>query len=169
MNLDNTQQAIYTWMQRETGLPADKVIFAEQSEHRPNLPYATIKFVNPGIRVGSIDELRVEGETFTTAGLRTALVSLNIFGKGANDLMSALRDSLDRPDVVDEFEAAEIAHIGENGPNDLTELMETKYQERSQLDLTIQYAQVRATSVVPIEHVVIENEILDETIEINIP
>lgn len=153
MTLDNAKQALLTWMQRETGL---KCIYAEQAEHRPQPPYGTVKFVNPSNRVGGIDELRASGSTFKTAGLRTATVSLNIFGEGANDKMSALRDTLDRPDVGDEFLAADFACIGEQGPQDLTAEEDTSYRERSQMDLTIQYAQERETAIGPIESVEVE-------------
>lgn len=159
MNLDSTKNALYTWMKRETGW---EIIFANQSEQRPKLPSGTINFVNPGIRVGGIDELRMKGRQMSVAGLRTALCSLNLFGKGANQKMSELLNTLDRPDVIDEFRAAGLAHIGENGPNDLTALMETKYQERSQLDLTLQYAIENDANVGTIESVEIENTNFDE-------
>ena len=169
MNLDNAQSAIYTWLQRESGLPADKVIWAEQSEHRPTLPYASVKFLNTSIRVGSIDHIKSDGDEFTTQGLRECVLSINIFGLGANDLMAKVRDSLDRPDVMDEFNTVGLSTIGEDGPRDLTELMETKYQERSQMDVSMYYAQERTTSIVPIEEVVFENEILDEETAIDTP
>lgn len=169
MDIEAVRQALYTWMQRETGLPPDRVIFPEQAQHRPPLPYGTLKFLNPSQRVGAIDEIRVDGDEFTTAGLRTATVSINIFGKGANDKMSTLRDSIDRPDVVDEFNEAGLAVIGEEGPTDLTGYMETRYQERSQMDVMIQYAQTRSTAVFPIEEVVIENEDTGETLVVEAP
>lgn len=165
MSLDSAQSALYSWMKRETGL---EIIFPSQGKPRPKPPYGTIMFIGPTQRVGSIDEIRpgprdetgpsANNDTFRQTGLRTAVASLNIFGDGANELMSALRDSLDRPDVVEEFQAAEIAHLDEAGPNDLTALEETLYRERSQMDLTIGMNIDLLTKVVPIESVDIEQQ-----------
>lgn len=168
MGLEAVRTTLYTWMQRETGIT---IIFAEQSKQRPELPYGSIKFVNPAQRVGSRDEIVIRGQTSKVVGQRTALASLNIYGKRANDIMSQLLLSLDRPDVIDMFAEAGMSHIGEEGPRDLTELMETKYQERSQMDLTIGYAEEQDAKLGFIEKVEIENQVkvgdedvpLDET------
>lgn len=167
MNLDTAKAALYTWVKRETDI---EVIFARQGAPRPPLPYATILFVNSATRVGSIDETRISEGDFKQRAQRTALVSLNIFGAGANDLMSKLRDSLDRADVIEEFAATGLAHIGENGPNDLTALEDTKYIERSQLDLTVLYAVERDTDTGVIETVEITGQVgslsVNETITV---
>lgn len=172
MTRQQIETAIYNWVKAETGLA--NVIFVNQDGPRPAIPYASIEFLNPALRVGSIDEIRFQaGDTpdedeFVQTGLRTSLVSLNIFGEGANDLMSKLRDTLDRPDIIETFD---FAHIDENGPIDLTELEETKTRERSQMDLTIMYAIERETNVVPIEEVEIKIEggpLDGTTIEIDI-
>lgn len=156
MGLEAVRTALYTWMQRETGLT---IIFAEQSKQRPQLPYGSIKFVNPAVRVGGRDEIRIQGENSTVVGQRTTLASLNIFGKNANDVMSKLLTSLDRPDVIDLFSEAGMSHVGETGPNDLTELMETQYQERSQMDLSLMYTDTQDAKLGFIESVEITNEV----------
>lgn len=149
--------AILTWMARETGLTC---IYARQGTPRPKLPYGSILVVNAGVRIGGQDELRVQGSNFSQSGLRRILVSINIFGEDANGKMSTLRDSLDRPDVIEEFERAGLAHHGEVGPNDLTELEDTSYPERSQLDLTLSYAKnYNGISVQPIDAVEVEGEV----------
>lgn len=153
--LDTMQAALYTWMKRETKLA--NVIFPRQGKPRPKPPYGTILVVPATARVGAFDELRAEGDTFTLVGLRTVLVSINIFGEGANAMMAALRNSLDKPRVIDEFAAAEIAHLDESGPNDLTSLEETIYRERSQMDLTLGLSEATDAEVTALEDTDIES------------
>lgn len=150
--------AILTWMTRETGLTC---IYARQAGPRPTPPYGSILITNPAIRIGGQDELRANGDKFSQTGLRTTILSLNIFGEGANDKMNKLRDSLDRPDVIQEFESAGLAHHGEEGPTDLTELEDTSYLERSQMDLTVSYAKNynNLSGVMPIDSVEVEGEV----------
>lgn len=165
---EQIKTAILTWMARETGMTC---IFARQGKPRPKLPYGSILVVNHGVRVGGIDEIRGEATEvagspayiYKQNGLRTCMVSLNIYGENANALMAKLRDSLDRPDVIEEMEKAKLAFIREEGPNDLTELEDTKYTERSQIDLTFQYALERETTVVPILEAEVEATITTDT------
>lgn len=149
MEVDDIKAALYTWMVRETGIT---VIFARQGKERPAIPYGVILFVNAGEREGMTDELRGDGdESFTMVGRRSAPVTLNIYGANANQKMCLLRDSLQRPDVVEEFSAAGISCVSDSAPLDLTELEEISYQERSQMELTLGYTVSRETDVVPIE------------------
>jgi hypothetical protein len=115
------------------------VIFTRQAAPRPKPPYGTLQFLAPSSREGSIDELRYDEEedAFFQSGSRIFTATLNCYGEGANQKMANLRDSLDRPDVVEEFGLAGLAHVSEDGPNDLSELEETVYRERSQMDLEL--------------------------------
>lgn len=148
---DFNQQAfgtnLRTWIVRELGViygasMANKVIFARQSAPRPKMPYAAIDFIAPGVRVGGIDEVRYDEdqEKFFQAGFRTTTVTIDILGDRANDALSRLLDTLDFPTVVQEMQGYGIAHIGENGPFDLTEFEDTKDVERAQLNLTFSYS-----------------------------
>lgn len=94
--------------------------------------------------------------TVATEGMRKAVASINIFGDNAIDTLSQVRDSLDRPDVVEAFERAGISHLEESPVNDLTALQETIYEERGQMDLTVGYVAGSEVDVGTIEHVEIE-------------
>lgn len=158
MGLSEARTLIIGWAKRETGLTF--VLTRQSGAPRPQLPYGTLQFVGNGSRVNGIDELRYdrEEEKFMQEGVRSTLVSLNILGKDANDLMSKLRDSLDRPDVIEEFARGNIAVISEGTPQDLSELEDTKTPERSQLDLTVHFTVSYETNVQPIEEVEITME-----------
>lgn len=124
-------------MRRETGIT---IIEARQNRPIPKLPYGDFWVSDNGARIGGQDEIRVsDDDKVSLHGLRTATITLNIYGQNAGGLMSRLVQSLDWPRNIEDFDEAGIAHTGENGPNDLTGLWETKDVERSQLDLFISY------------------------------
>ena len=162
---EEIKTAIYTWMARESGLTC---IFERQGKPRPVPPYGTILVKNAPRRVGGIDELRgYEGENvdgdpdyfFNQQGQRVITVTLNIFGNDANATLGKVRDSIDRPDVIEEMELAGLAIQTEDEPTDLTALEDTKYLERSQIDLTVSYVMDRTTETQPILELDIELEI----------
>lgn len=167
MELDAIKTALYTWVKRETNLA--NVIYARQGTPRPALPYATILVTNAAQREGAVDETRQSGQDQFQAGMRTVLVSLNILGPKANQIMASLRDTLDRSDVIEELSVAGLAHVSENGPNDLTALEETEYTERSQLDLTFRYAIEKQTTAGPIETVEITGQAGQIAIQKTVP
>lgn len=142
MNRDDVFKFLLKWLSDESGLV---VVKANQKGPRPARPYISLRFLNASQRVGSMDqntttEHTLAGETkysVATEGMRTAVASINVFGDNAIDTLAMIRDSLDRPDVIDRFESAGVSHISEGPINDLTELLETIYEERGQMDLTI--------------------------------
>lgn len=150
-------QTLYNWLTAESGLT---VIRANQKGPRPARPYASLNFLNPSNRLGnSIDQQRATDAGLVAAeGMRSAVASINIFGDNALDTMAAVRDSLDRADVQEVFEDGEIAHLDEGPITDLTELQETIYEERAQMDLTLSFVASSEVDVGTIEEVVLEGE-----------
>ncbi len=167
MALTALETAIFTWADREFKAiagAAAKTIFASQSAPRPKFPYLSIFAPNPGVRVGGIDEIRANSgdDTFEQHGQRTTTISLNIYGAKANHYMSLLRDTLDWPPVIEEFERAGIAHLGETGPQDLTAFEDTQNVARSQLDLSISYAFLRTPTTESPVHAIESVEVTQE-------
>lgn len=118
------------------------MIFADQAQQRPGRPYCSIKVANSGSKSGT-DEIRISGGTFTQCGPRGAMLSINIFGTGALDLMERLRDSVDQPSVVqNSFAAQGIAVEDVSDVRDLTDtsLEENVFISRAQMDVTIRYS-----------------------------
>jgi hypothetical protein len=156
---------IRTLIQSETGLVT---IRSRQASPRPPLPYATYLFVNPSSKPNGQDEIRDvpnNEDDFTQNGLRQSLVSINIFGENANNRMSDLRDALDRPDIISLFCENNLSVVGNQSIQDLTSLEDTRYVERSQMDLQIYYSINKDARAVPVEAV--EVTAFNSTIEIN--
>lgn len=149
-------QSLFDWLKRESGVT---VIKANQKGPRPARPYASLNFQVASTRLGnSIDQQSsvqndADDWVVQTSGMRKAVASINIFGENAIATLAAVRDSLDRPDVIEEFQIAEIGHLDEGSIQDLTALQETAYEERGQLDLTISYVAESEADVGTIEHV----------------
>lgn len=168
MQTDDLYTFLFAWVRKVSCITA---IRANQDAPRPPFPYATIWVPLAGLRIGGVDEIRYNqvAERYEQHAFRAATVSLNIFGTNANSKMSELLDSLDWPSVAEEFSEFGIAVVGEVGPNDLTYFEDTKTVERSQLDLSLNYRQVRVAKepdedcgafpdAEPIEEVVITHE-----------
>jgi hypothetical protein len=144
--------ALRTILVRETGI---NFVFANQNAPRPAIPYGTLDFVNPSSRVGQTDWFGYDqGEDdFKVRGLRQSTVSLNIIGEGANNMMALVRDITQRPDVLEELTAVGLSIVREEGPINLTELEDTIYRERSQMDLIVYLSVNLETPIEPIESV----------------
>jgi hypothetical protein len=166
MTLATIRQALYDWVTDVTGI---ETIYADQSTHRPDLPYAVINFKNAASRTG-IDEIRWNGvDGFDQVGDRSAPCTIDIFGAEANDKMANLLDTLHKPEVIEAFTAAEIVSTVVSGPVDLTYLEdETDYVERSQMELSISYTKSRDAEVDPIETVEVDGNIEDVDIDFTV-
>lgn len=134
-----TRAALHAWMVAGTGLPAGRVIWANQAAPRPQTPFAEI---NPRMsirRLGAYDEERPTATPGTIARvthLRLG-VSCHLYGAGAMDLMERAREYLDTHAARALFEPAGLSVLDRGEVRDITKLLETQYEERAQLDLVI--------------------------------
>lgn len=153
----NIEDAVYTWVQVSTG---QTVIFAEQGPPRPDTPYLTIK-VNGPVSVG-FDEGRgladptgaPDPAVQTYRGEREVSVSVQAFGAGALDYARAAARALSTETTRSQLAAASLFHRGiVPAVNELTELLETEFEERAQFDATLGFAEEYTDDVYLIEDV----------------
>lgn len=121
--------------------PDERVIMADQDGVRPDLPYAVV-------RVNSYDDQVAEDEdivddaatpTYTGRGQRTASVSVNAFGAGAEAWLERAVSLLGAPSVRAILDTAEIA-VRVDGPiNNLSGLLDDGTQLRFQRDFAVDY------------------------------
>lgn len=163
MTLATRRAALLLWLKTEvrriTNNSSFKVIFDEQAEQRPKPPYASLKVVNPSIRVGAVDESATNGQMYEQRMNRKTVFSVQVFGANATDILSSVRDTLDRPDVDGAFKLAGMAHIEESAVRDLSLRLETTYEERAQMDITLAYAHTETTDQKTIEVVELEGTV----------
>lgn len=117
---------------------------------RPNPPYVTIKVIS-GPRPRGFDELRREAGTsnFTVSGMRQYTLSIQGFGMGIRDELSDLVSKMDDPYASIERKGIGIVDRGD--VVDISDLMETGYERRAQLDVIFNAAKNLPSSIKPIE------------------
>ena len=90
--------------------------------------------------LGDFEQWDEENEKIYIACLREATLNVQAFGEGSVELLADLWGKLERPQVVDEFNKANIAVNYPSEVQDLTDLLDGRgYQERASLDLTVSY------------------------------
>lgn len=144
-----------------SGLADGKVIFANQAAPRPAPPYATINPRISMVRLGAYDEERlVDGQPgiIKRIGHRRITASINLFGPDALALAAATQDGLERYDVLGTLETVGLTVISRGELRDLTNFLETEYEERGQFDVTFGLAVDSTEDVSWIEAVEFEGE-----------
>lgn len=161
MSLDTMKLGIKKWIQNELKLT---VIYAEQSGPRPSkLPYVTIRLDSPTALGGADEQGELDDDgNVEIRGHRTMTVSIDIYGESAMSHMEALQISLGKVSVLDSLgEEYGIAVIDSLPIQNLTALLETKYEERAHMDVIIGYAKKVTDAVGIIEHVEINEQVID--------
>jgi hypothetical protein len=147
----------------QTIVPVDTtVVFAEQLSaiKPPEYPFATIR-IDSIVRYG-IDELRNWDDDTGVAeigGLRRCTVEINYFGDNSFTFMSDVANSLDSPRTIEFFHSNQCA-IGEKMTiQNLTGVLESKFEERSFFDFYLLYADNYEDEIEVIESAEISGEI----------
>jgi len=150
------EAAVIAWLAGETGL---SVVLANQGRPMHGRPCATIKmasFLHQGQdqRLALTDPGAPAYASQRLHGCRSVTISISIYGAGALDLARAAADSLAKETVKDAFSTAGIASVaGAPDVLDLTELLNTSYEERGQFDAVFFLGEEYTDSVPLIEHV----------------
>lgn len=117
-----------------------KIVHANQNAPQPREPFAVINCWVASGRRGR-DEERLDDDApgiIQHAGNRRLTVSLNIYGPGALELADRIAERLMTQAIAEgNLDPAGLAILRTSDPRNLTALLETRYQERAQLDLTV--------------------------------
>lgn len=137
MTIDDIKQALYEWATRVT---SGTVIWLYGDGPKPDKPYVTLNLIGPQ-KPGFLDDVNgtdTSDLSFVQSGQRTFTVSVNVYSDSdALTWAYQLQASLDNPVEIDIFNKADIG-LGDTGDvNDLSELLETKWERRAQFDFTI--------------------------------
>lgn len=122
-----------------------RVIHAHQNAPRKGenddlYPYAVIR-LDSFQQIGW-DELREidDNNIATFGGLRRGTVSISVFGEGALEYATQASNSLEMQTYIDLLSAAGIAILEKSSVQNLTAMLETKYEPRADFDFFIGYA-----------------------------
>ncbi|MBC3540657.1 LIC_12616 family protein [Rufibacter sediminis] len=155
------------WIIAATGLPDNKVVYANQNGPRPAFPYVTVH-VTAKSDMGWADISVPDTDGVAEINNdRMVSISLQALGSGAMSLMETLRDDLERPTSLQQFRGAGLPFIRVlNDVNDLTTVVGTKYEERAGMDLEFRTAVQLTDEVGLIEAVTGESQINSEIKEV---
>ncbi len=148
-----------------------KVIAADQNEPRPMRPYVTWKVTGGPMREGwDAEEYLEEDEEsgLSYGGSRTIVVSLNFYGERALEGLARVQSRLQWETNRAILSAKNLVFVSDSGVRDLSQLLETQTETRSQMDVTMRFTALDVDeSVGVIERVEITGEdLLEQDIEI---
>lgn len=145
MEFEPLKLALYTWFSETSGITT---IWSEQSGPRPKRPYATLKVVSGAAKIGGEDNLRqASSGRFVLNGPRTFALRCQVYGENALTILNEVRDSLDDPLIVEQLDESGIAIVDDGNPSDITEALETYFEQRAVLDVMLQINTERPTKV----------------------
>jgi len=145
------------------------LIWEDQSAPRPGKPYVSLNFLSPSQRIG-FEEQRIDGSVFTLVGQRRFVLSVNAFGENrmenedaldAADLLEPLVQGLYREDTIQKLCEFGLASINEGEIRDLTALLESRYESRSQVDLTFHRTVSQSEDLGTIEKVEVNDRLVE--------
>ncbi len=119
-----------------------EVIFSDQNAPRPNYPYAVVRF-DSIVQIGC-DEIRaIDPETniANIGGQRRGTVSVSYFGPSPMQEIMKAYNSLEKETVEDLFFANRVAILQKNSVQNLTEMLETNFEEHTFFDFYIGFAE----------------------------
>lgn len=140
----------------QSGLQVDKGIVSiiqDQNFPRPDNQYITI-LIGPQTRIGRAYTFRPDNAgTMEIVGNREFTVFLQAYGTDSMQILSDLRDSLEKQSVISFFCENEIANAETLLLTDISQLLDSQYEPRAALDLLFRTASVITDQVDLIEEI----------------
>ena len=141
--LKTIRDAIFDWVRDYSlsncfpSLVENHILWADQDGHQPKPPYIALKIISGPTKIGSMDEMFMDETTNTLKvdGLRTITLNIEVFGSDALEITTRLEASLQFPQVAEYFRARDMSAYDNSGITDVTELLETIYEQRASMDV----------------------------------
>ena len=168
LSLAAVKLALYHWVKREceSVIPADQIVWRNQSEPMPPRPCVTMKITSGPKRTGYSDNVTyLSGDNYIVGGQREMVVSVQIFGNTqihkpmAYQLAIDLNASLSKVTVLDRLRASGVAVFNQGEVDNITALEETEFEERAAFDVLLGVAENVVDDPGIIEHVNLENDV----------
>lgn len=154
MNIAAIKTALYAWAVLALNDAGVTVYWDEPDGPRPPNPAVRFKFVSGPTMVG-LDEMRptdADPAAFAIVGPRTFILSASAYGDTSADLISTLQTSASDPAKVQALGVAGVGILSFGPPRDLSELLETKWERRHQVDVNLLVTEYVATAAGIIEN-----------------
>lgn len=150
LQLDPIQNALYDWVRRTISglIPDENIVWRQQGQAFPLRPCVTLKIIDGPRNVGRSGNLSEGAGTKFGVGVQAVMtISVQVFGSTrihrpmAYQSVIELHSSTMDPEVLSRLSRAGISVQDRGDPVNLTELVETEYEERAGFDLLIGVAQ----------------------------
>lgn len=141
VDYNKIRKALVAEVQRVTGSTAILAQPEGTDADRPAKPYATVRFLQPGVKSGDDSSKQIPGTSlWVTGGQRKLMVDFNFYGRSHEEAYSygALwQAALEQETTQGILRAAGIAVWLNAGPlRDLSALLNTAYEGRCQLEVS---------------------------------
>lgn len=160
MTHEQVLQAARVFVISATGYGATSVVVAPYDGTRPALPYISVQLTSPGRASGQDESHQTStsgsGGTFQqrVIGHRVALLTVEAFGAGCFDAIEAVRTGIAIDSIRRAALAAGISPLDTSELRDLTQVIETGFELRAQVDLRVGYVVERTANESVIDTVV---------------
>ena len=132
------EAAIIAWLASASGVT---VAWAEQDDElRPALPYVTANITSYGASEGFPSRISNGDDTFTKQIKKTLNVSVSAYGEESGVLIDLITDSVYNDILIDALKTAGLYFRTMGDPIPLAQIIETKWEQRWQLDVVFAYA-----------------------------
>jgi len=163
--ISTIEKVIFDWA--HLVLPTVKIIFYHENAPRPQTPYIALHLST----INSIGWDFVDGDGNLT-GNRDFTVLCQGIGKSSMDYLEALKTSLERPKIQAFLNSKSVVFVERLAIACITELVDTRWEERNILDLKFRFAQTDKDNSGLIENInvrgIVKTDIITTIAEINI-
>ena len=161
INFETVKTNLYNWASSQAGMGIP-VIFLEENAPRPTTPYITLKIgailqigwdyiFDPTTNLGSNNQV----------GDREFTLYIQAYGGDPITLLENLRTSLQKESVLDSLRASNLAVIGQFAIEDVSAIIESRFENRASLDIRFRIAQVYTDSIGVIDTVELQEKVED--------
>lgn len=160
LNFETVKTSLYNWV--TSVLPANvPAIFFNENSPRPELPYVTL-FLNTLTQIGDDFTPRpdIDGDA-SIIGDREFNIQIQAYGGDPITTLENIRSSLQLDSVLDSLRNDNIVFVQHNPINDITGLLDTKFEPRGSMDVLFRIAQSQDDNLGVIETVELEQNYSD--------
>jgi hypothetical protein len=139
LNFETIKTSLYSWATANSG--GASVIFLNENAPRPAQPYVTL-FLSSLNQIGEdyTPESDVNG-LVDMVGDREFTLQIQTYGGDCITRLENLRSSLQMQTVLDTLRANGIVFVNHFGINDLTELLDSRFEKRGAMDVLFRIGQ----------------------------
>jgi len=169
VDLPNFRKGVYTWIVRElegTEVTPDRVFWVEPNAPRPPRPCVGLDLITGPVQTAHDQRRETAPGIWKVSGQRRVTISVIAYGEDADTIIGRLHSGVELETVREVFRAYGMGLVRQEDVLDVSQLLDTKFEKRSQFDVTFHVVSERTEDVGYIETVEIENEDTGTTTEV---